>query len=223
MMRLALLMLLAGAALLSAQGGSVEGVVRTSEGDQPLPYARILVVDDSLADWTDEGGVYRIQGLARGEWRLRVVHPGHDSLEVTVFVPGSRQVRLDVTLEKRPGPSVDALADFQPFQVEYTLPALMNGHAVSVLMQRLYPPDLARHEIGGEAVLQLWLDEQGRVVRRVVSASSGYPELDSIALTLSDSMRFRPARNRQDAVMVIVRMPILFTVPDSLPAGEALQ
>lgn len=220
MTRLATLLLLTGAALLPAQTGSVQGVVRTSEGDQPLPYARVQVVGDSLADWTDDRGFYRIHGLARGEWRLRVVHPGHDSLEVTVFVPGTRNVRLDVTLEKRPGPPVDALAEFQPFRVEYTLPALLNGAAVAALMQRLYPPDLARHQIGGEAVLRLWLDERGRVVRSLISSSSGYPALDSIALTVSDSMRFRPARNRQDPVMVIVRMPVMFTVPDSLRGGE---
>lgn len=216
MTRLATLMLLAGATLLPAQVGSVEGVVRTSQGDKPLPYARVQVLGDSLADWTDDEGVYRISGLARGEWRLRVIHPGHDSLDVTVFVPGNRDVRLDVTLEKHLGPAVDALADFQPFQVEYTLPALLNGAAVAALMQRLYPPDLARHHIGGEAVLWLWLDEQGKVVRSRISSSSGYPALDSIALTLSDSMRFRPARNRQSAARVIVRMPITFTVQDSV-------
>lgn len=220
MTRLATLMLLAGAALLPAQSGSVQGVVRTSQGDQPLAYARVQVVGDSLADWTDVGGGYRINGLPPGEWRLRVMHPGHDSLEVTVSVPSNRTVTLDVTLDKRPGPAVDALADFQPFQVEYTLPALLNGAVVAALMQRLYPPELTRHQIGGEAVLRLWLDERGRVVRSRISSSSGYPALDSIALTVSDSMRFRPARNRQTAARVIVRMPITFTVPDSVPSGE---
>lgn len=213
-------LLLSSAALLPAQAGSVEGVIRTSEGDRPLAYARVQVVGDSLADWTDETGAYHIAGLPRGEWQLRVVHPGHDSLDMTVFVPGDRNVRLDVTLEARPGPAVDALAEFQPFQVEYTLPALLNGAAVAALMQRLYPPDLALDRVGGEAVLRIWLDERGRVVRSRISSSSGHPALDSIAVTVSDSMRFRPARNRQEAVMVIVRMPITFTVPDSLQPAD---
>lgn len=208
--------LLAALALLPAQGGIVEGTVRSSNGDGPIAYARVQVVGDSVADWTDDSGAYRLHGLTRGESRLRVVHPGHDSLELAVFVPGDRPVRLDLTLDARPGPAVDALADFEPFQVEFTLPALLNGTDMAALMQRLYPSELMHRGTGGEAVLRLWLDERGRVVKSVLSASSGHPALDSIALAVADSMRFRPARNREDSMRVIVRIPVLFTVPDSL-------
>lgn len=207
----------AAAAASEGSAGAVEGVVWSSDGGQPLAYARVLVVGDSLADWTDDRGAYRLTDLARGEWQLRVIHPGHDSLDVAIFVPGDRSVRVDVTLQARPGPTVDALADFQPFQVEFTLPTLLNGADLSSLMQRLYPPDLAHRRIGGEAVLRLWLDEGGRVVKSLISASSGQPALDSIALTVSERMRFLPARSRWEGVRVIVRMPVTFTVPDSVP------
>lgn len=218
MIALAAAVVLGGAAMLPAQG-AVHGVVRSSTGDQPLPYARVQVVGDSIIDWSDGQGAYRLDGLRPGESRLLVIHPGHDSLELTVFVPGDRPVRLDVTLQALPGPAVDALADFEPFQFEFTLPALLNGESVAALMQRVYPPELAWAGIGGEAVLRLWLDERGRVVRSVVASSSGIQALDSIALTVSDSMRFRPARSRQDGVRVIVRIPVLFTVPDPVPEG----
>ena len=128
-------------------------------------------------------------------------------------------MHLDLTLDARPGPAVDALADFEPFQMDYTLPALLNTTRIAMLLQRLYPPNLTRERRGGEAVLWLWLDESGRVVRGRVSSSSGYPALDSIALIVSDSMRFRPARNRQAGVRVIVRIPVVFTVPDSTGRG----
>jgi TonB family protein len=200
---------------------AVEGVIRSSSTDRPLPYAHVQVRGDTLADWTDEAGVYRLEGLPRGEWQLRVVHTGHDSLDLTVFVPGDRSIRLDVTLSALPGPPVDALADFEPFRVEFTLPALLNPLEVSALMQRLYPPELTMQGVGGEAVLQIWLDERGRVVRTTVSQSSGHAELDSVALVVSDRMRFRPARNRQDAVRVIVLIPVLFTVPGTVLEGDA--
>lgn len=200
---------------------TVEGVVRSSEADRPLPYARVQVVGDTVADWTDERGAYRLPGLARGEWRLRVVHSAHDSLDVIMFVPGDRSVRLDVTLNALVGPAEEPLADFEPFKVDYTLPALLNQVDMAALMQRLYPEDLTRERIGGEAVLRLWLDEQGRVVRSLISSSTGHSALDAVALAVSDSMRFRPARNRQEGVRVIVLIPVLFTVPDSVPAGSA--
>ncbi len=210
---------LAVAGVLPLQAVAVEGVVRTSADGSPLAYARVLVLGDSIADWTDDRGAYRIEGLSRGEWRLRVVHPGHDTLDLALFVPGDRPVHLDLTLDARPGPAVDALADFEPFQMDYTLPALLNSAHISRLLQRLYPPSLTRDGLGGEAVLRLWLDESGRVVRGRVSSSSGYSQLDSIALIVSDSMRFRPARNRQAGVRVIVRIPVVFTVPDSIAPG----
>lgn len=213
MTSLAALVLCASTLLLPQGEASVHGVVRTSDGDRPLPYARVLVVGDSISDWTDDRGVYHLEGLHRGEWRVRVVHPGHDSLDLDLYVPGDRVVQLDVTLRAHPGPPVDALADFEPFRVEYTLPALVNGDEVSTFMRRLYPPALARDRLGGEAVLRLWLDEYGQVVRSLISSSSGRPALDSIALTVSDRMRFRPARSGLHGVRTIVRMPVIFTVP----------
>lgn len=220
MMGVAAALLLSGVSLLPLQAGILEGVVLTSDGNRPLAYARVQVLGDSIVDWTDEQGNYRLEGLARGEWPLRVAHPGHDSLELAVFVPGNRPVRLDLTLDARPGPVVDGLVDFEPFQVEYTLPALLNAAETAALMQRLYPPELTHRRIGGEAVLRLWLDERGRVVKSILSSSSGQPALDSIALAVADSMRFRPARSREDSVRVIVRIPVLFTVPeDSVPAA----
>lgn len=214
----------AGAA--GAAGGvsvAVEGVVRSSEAEAPLAYARVQVVGDTLADWTDERGVYRLEGLPRGEWQLRVVHGSHDSLDLAVFVPGDRPVRIDVTLNAVPGPAVDALADFEPFRMDYTLPALLNPTDMASLMQRLYPEELTRDGIGGEAVLRLWLDERGRVVKSLVSSSSGSAALDAVALTVADSMRFRPARSRQEGVRVIVLIPVVFTVPTTGPDGSGAE
>lgn len=213
--------LILGLATASPQAAAVEGVVRNAEDGVPIAYAEIRVVGDTLLDWTDDRGRYRLEGLPRGEWTIRVVHPGHDSLDFGVVVPGDRDIRLDITLQARPGPAPEPLADFEPFQVAYTLPALLNTGEVADMIQRRYPVELAARGLGGETVLRIWLDERGRVVRGLVSSSSGQPALDSIALAVSDSMRFRPARNRETAVRVIVRMPVLFTVPDSVREAAA--
>lgn len=220
---------LAAAALVSTpQAPAVAGVIRSSDGGRPVAYAQVRVLNDSIADsiadWTSDLGEYALQGLPRGRWAIRVLHANHDPLEIEVFVPGDRTVRLDVTLEARPGPEVDALSDFEPFQVAYTLPALLNELAVRRMIEQRYPRALIERGVGGEAVLRLWLDERGQVVRSMLSSSSGAPALDSIALEVSDEMRFRPAKNRGEMVRVIVRIPVTFTVPDSAlarPPGEA--
>jgi TonB family protein len=206
-------------ASLAAQGPApaVEGVVRSAATDLPIPYAQVRIAGDSLVDWTSDAGAYRLEGLPAGRRRIRVVHPGHEPFDVEVVVPGDRSLHLDIVLEPRPGPTVDALSDFEPFQVAYTLPALLNADTVAAMIRQRYPPDLVDAGIGGETVLRLWLDERGRVVRSLLSSSSGQPPLDSVALAVADQMRFRPAKNRDQAVRVIVRMPVVFTVPESSP------
>ena len=210
-----LVAVLTAQASVTLQPAAVEGVVRSAGSGDPIAYAPVRVANDSASDWTDARGRYRLEGLERGWWRLRIVHTAHDPLDVEVFVPGNRPVRLDMELEARPAPTPEPLYDFEPFQVEYTLPALLNTDEITRRIQERYTPELVDRGLGGEAVLRLWLDERGQVVRSVVSQSSGTARLDSIALEVSDRMRFRPAKNRDEAVRVIVRIPVTFTVPDA--------
>lgn len=217
MIRLAVVLLAAGLSPAPQAGGAILGVVHSSQGDRPIAYAHVQVLDDTVADWTDGRGGYRLEGLPRGRWRIRVAHPAYDSLDLDVFVPGDRVVRLDITLDARPGPAREPLADFEPFQVAYTLPALLNSDEIAAIIRARYPRDLVERRIGGESVLRLWLDERGQVVRGMLSSSSGQPALDSLALAVTESMRFRPAKNRDDMVRVIVRIPVIFHVPEPPP------
>ena len=193
--------------------GNVRGVIRSSEQGRPVAYANIEVVGRGVSDWTDAGGEYALDDLPEGRWRIRVVHPNHDSLSFEVFVPAGRGLALDLTLRARAGPAVDALRDFEPFRVEYVLPALLNGEEVTALIGRQYPTALLDVGATGETVLRLWLDERGQVVRGLVSRSSGYPALDSVAEKVAQKMKFRPAKNRDEAVRVIVQIPVVFTAP----------
>lgn len=202
-----------------AQGPLVAGVVRSSDGGQPIAYAQIRVLDDTVADWTNDAGEYRLEGLTPGRWELRVAHTGHDSLDLQVVVQAGRPLRLDITLQARAAPTPEPLHDFEPFQVEYTLPSLVNTEDVRRQIRARYPPDLVRQGIGGEAVLRIWLDERGQVVRTVVYMSTGVARLDSLAVAVSPRMRFRPAKNRDQPVRVIVQIPVTFTVPDTVRAG----
>lgn len=196
-------------------GGSlvaVEGTVRSSAG-HVLAFARVEVVADTLSDWSDEDGGYRLEGPGSDRWVLRATHPGYRTLEQSVVLPERGQVIVDLTLDAVPGPRAEPLSDFQPFHVEYTLPALLNRDEVTAAIERNYPVHLEDRRMEGAAVLQLWLDEQGRVARSALSRSSGTGELDRLALSVSRDMRFRPAMNRDEPVRVIVLMPVRFSVP----------
>jgi TonB family protein len=198
---------------------SVQGTVRSATG-RALAFARVEVVADTLSGWSDEGGSYRLEGAPSDRWLIRATHPGYRTTEATVVLPARGQVALDLTLEAVPGPAPEPLADFQPFHVEYTLPALLNRDEVTAAIERSYPERFEGRPMERSAVLQLWLDEQGRVARSALSRSSGERELDRLALSVSRDMRFRPAMNRDEPVRVIVLMPVRFSVP-AAQAGPA--
>jgi TonB family protein len=196
----------------------VEGTVRSSAGHS-LAFAHVQVLTDTVSGWSDEAGRYRLEGSAADRWVIRATHPGHRPFEETVALPAGGRVALDLTLEALPGPASEPLSDFQPFQVAYTLPALLNGDEVTAAIERRYPAHLEERRTEGAAVLQLWLDEQGRVARSALSRSSGERELDLLALSVSRDMRFRPAMNRDQPVRVIVLIPVRFNVTSGGSGG----
>lgn len=189
---------------------TVAGTVRGPDG-RPLAFAQVRVVGDTISGWTDEAGGFFLDGGPHDRWRLRATHPGYRPGEQTVVLPATGSMDLEFRLDARPGLAPDPLSRFEPFRVAYTLPALLNAEEVTGAIQRVYPPHLAEAGTGGEAVLRLWLDEEGRVARSVLAASSGHGELDSLALRVSRQMRFRPAMNRAEPVRVIVQIPVVFT------------
>lgn len=188
---------------------ALEGWVRDLE-DRPLAFAQVSVMEDTIMAWTDESGAYRLDGRPAAEWRVQVDHPGHQREERTVRLPEQGAVSVDFSLRPAPGPARDPLADFEPIHVSYTLPALLNVADITAAIERAYPTELIERGAGGEAVLLIWVDERGRVARSIVSVSSGQRELDRIALAVSRQMRFRPARRGEEAVRVIVQIPVIF-------------
>ena len=55
-----------------------------------------------------------------------------------------------------------------------------------------------------------FISEEGRVLDRRVSQSSGHTPLDEAALEVADVLRFTPALNRDERVQVWVQLPIMF-------------
>ena len=71
-------------------------------------------------------------------------------------------------------------------------PDLLNAAEVRDAMEAGYPPLLRDAGIGGAVVLHLYIGTDGRVQRRLVSKSSGFPALDNAASDLAHVMRFSP-------------------------------
>ena len=84
-----------------------------------------------------------------------------------------------------------------------------------------YPPRLFDQKVEGDVVLRLFTDSTGRLVPESsrVAESSGYPALDSAAISGAKKLRFAPARRRGIPVATAFLQPIEFRHPQ----GGALQ
>lgn len=129
----------------------------------------------------------------------------------------------EITFEKNPIPelppppvmiekdtAIAAAPRFTPYSVR---PEVKNRDEISRLVKRSYEetflPELG---IEGTVVLWFYIDEKGNPLKWLVSESSGYHQLDEVALRLASRFKFRPALNYDEFVPVWIQIPITFKI-----------
>jgi len=118
-------------------------------------------------------------------------------------------------VEDLPPPPAEETTDiasapvFTPMTVR---PEIKNRREVVQAMMRAYPPILKDAGIGGQALVWFFISEQGRVLDKRISKSSGHEQLDEAALEVASVYEFTPALNRDKVVKVWVQIPITFEV-----------
>ncbi len=110
------------------------------------------------------------------------------------------------------GTDLSAAPVFTPMTVR---PEILNRDEVSTALMRLYPPILRDAGIGGSVTVWFFISEEGTVLDRRVSESSGHIPLDEAALEVADVFRFSPALNREQIVQVWIQLPIVFQVQEA--------
>ena len=78
-----------------------------------------------------------------------------------------------------------------------------------------YPSSLGRERIEGTVLVRLFVDQRGAVTpdSTRIAESSGYPALDTAALTGARDLRFAPALRRGVPVATAFLQPIHFRTP----------
>jgi TonB family protein len=109
-------------------------------------------------------------------------------------------------------PPREARPPLPPSDLPTRRPELRNRLDVGREISRRWPPRLRDQRIEGRVVLMLFIDEDGRILRRRVAESSGHCEFDLAALEVSRIMRFSPAVARGEPTRVWVSMPITFSL-----------
>jgi len=80
-----------------------------------------------------------------------------------------------------------------------------------------YPPRLYDQKVEGDVMLRLFVDSVGRLQPESsrVAESSGYPALDSAALTGARKLRFAPARRHGLSIATAFLQPVEFRHPQA--------
>jgi protein TonB len=89
--------------------------------------------------------------------------------------------------------------------------------AINPVTPMVYPPALLEQGIEGRVLLRLYVDAQGRMIpdSTRIAESSGYPALDSAALTGARELRFSPALRNGRPVSAPFLQPVHFRHPRS--------
>lgn len=86
--------LLAG---LHAQG-ILEGVIRDSTENSPLPGANVSLIGTAFGAATDNAGHYSIKGVPTGQYTIRISYVGYHTRQIRVAVEDDKSTRLDAGL-----------------------------------------------------------------------------------------------------------------------------
>lgn len=99
----------------------------------------------------------------------------------------------------------------QPVMTPFTVaPEVLNRDEVLRARDRESPPHLMAAGVSGTARIWFLIDDQGRILSRVIHEGSGNAELDAAALRVAQVFRFSSALNRDQPVYVWVSIPIQF-------------
>lgn len=137
-------------------------------------------------------------------WTMVKLHFNQDSYkEYVVDLEGAAEIRRAKRAAER-----DSTADTP--KPNARRPELRNTREVEDLLKRMYPQVLRQSSEGGATDVRVWVDEKGHPGKRMISKSSGLCEVDLTALTVTKSLRFRPAMLDNKPIPVVVSFSVLF-------------
>ena len=166
----------------------------------PSPDVRLRVVVECDDDYP-----YRLLGeVDRNRDRIEIPPPPRSTVAVQCADDGGDR-RSDGDEEV----DLSAAPAFTPMTVR---PEIRNRSEVQAALMKEYPTILRDAGIGGTVIVWMFISEEGEVLNRRVSESSGHVALDQAALEVADVFRFTPALNRERTVPVWIQLPITFQV-----------
>lgn len=153
--------------------------------------------------------------------RLTLVAPPEEQAPPDVEVPSApeaveRPEEPEAYASGEPVASDDG-PEFIPHDVR---PRLLNPGTVQEYLRTFYPVALRAASVEGAVLLWLYIDESGRVTRVQVRETSGAPQFDELARSVTPLMKFRPALNQGETVGVWASIRVRFDLEETAPEAD---
>ncbi|HLP17648.1 MAG TPA: TonB-dependent receptor [Bacteroidota bacterium] len=96
---LLLSIILMSTAAFSAPAGSIKGTIKDAQTKDPLPFANLTIKGTSLGTASDISGIFTIQAVPAGVYKLRVGFIGYRTKEVNVTVTEDKATQLNIVMD----------------------------------------------------------------------------------------------------------------------------
>lgn len=119
----------------------------------------------------------------------------------------------DLDLEAEPPPPPPPPSSFDeetPVFIPYDEPPTPIGGYAAIQRRLVYPEIAKKAGVEGRVVIQALIDEKGNVVNTVVMQSLGPNGCDEAASVAIQSVKWKPAMQRDEAVKVWIAVPVDF-------------
>lgn len=143
--------------------------------------------------------------MSRAPWRRALA---------TAWTPAALLLLAPLSCSEAVQPALGGLSIGRP-GAAFQMPVMRNENPPF-----RYPESAWSSGRGGVVVLRIHIDRAGRVDSAYVQKGSGVAALDSAARADARRLRFRPARQGEEAVDVWATLPVRFPSPDRLQEEE---
>lgn len=135
-------------------------------------------------------------------------------LDIPIDLPPPVEIRETPAIELPPLPTFTAVANewatYTRFAPSMVRPEIVNQDEMRRFLDRRYARLVRTTGMEGTVVLRFWIDEEGMANKVEINTSSGFTQLDALALELAEILRFSPAYQMGEAIRVFVELPIRF-------------
>lgn len=153
-----------------------------------------------------------VSGANHDHWRDYYNIKLKEEAEITEATPTEDNARAEVDIAAVSTSSTEGTTEQTPEFVAFDTKPEPIGGFQAIQRQLVYPRDAREAGKEGRVVVNALVEKDGSVTQTRILQSSGFTDLDKAAVTAIKTVRWKPAKQREEPVAVWVAIPVNFKV-----------